>query len=314
MSGKGRDFAQVSFVPICGRDFVALVEPIILHTYEQFVFEPIDLPIFETNFEVSVTVFDEEFNYVQELVYHSLGSEEWLLKCLDTHPLLIRTYQDLHDFILRILESIASTSKKGFIDTDVSKMKIINRFLLSFLIRDSETHKFDNEFISGKHCVTSYKWIINQLLFDLYYVSLLLRGKVYGRSDLAADLRVLSEKLHDLLEPSIRLFVQRRGVSVTQHIIAALDTEYVNQDEKTNKLVSIQLAGRTVSYLRIPLIEPWDYYTIHTLTGKRYEIKNQGKASFDYTKVGVNINSILDAVRALRYGFLIYRWSNSWIE
>lgn len=192
---------------------------------------------------------------------------------------------------------IGCISRRGFVtSTDVSTMPVISKFLVKFT--ESE------DFIKGDKSIETYKWIFNIIMLHLYEVTQILLNEVEKDSDLWADLIILSRIIHDLMEPSIRLALAKRGISVIQNIFAGLDTEYHNLDEMTNKLLSIQVAGRTVTYIRLPLLEEWDFRTIHTLTGKGYKMKDLDFSIFSYDKVRSNINSLISRIRPIKYGGL----------
>lgn len=222
------------------------------------------------------------------------------------NPSLARP-NDLFEVIKLILDDISSIQRHGFSNhTDVSKMPVISKFLS--VVTDDEFY------IDGEKSVESYKWIFNIVILNLYLATLSLKSFVIAEegkeSDLFADLRVLCFHLHDLLEPSIRQSLTKRGISIIQNIICALDTEYQNVSETTNELLSIQFAGHTVSYLRVPVQEPWKFVSVHTLTGKQYPMQNldmwsqseSGRPVFDYKLVEMYINSLITQIREVQHG------------
>lgn len=216
--------------------------------------------------------------------------------------------RSFYEEILKILAEISSIQRQGFVShTDVSRMPVINKFLSMFT--DSPIY------IENDKSTESYKWIFNIIILNLYLAIITLKTYVLeseGKtSDFYADLKVLGNHLHDLLEPSIRLKLSKNGISVVQHIIGALDTEYQNVSETENELLSIQMAGHTVTYLRIPIHEPWEFVTVHTLTGKKYPMQNldlesvsddTGRLLFEYELVKTNINCLVTSTRKALYG------------
>jgi len=119
-------------------------------------------------------------------------------------------------------------------------------------------------------------------------------------SDLMADLQVLSKDIFSKIDPSIRVKMQKRGISVIQNIYTGFDTEYKNIDLKYNKLVSVQLAINTKSLLKIPMYSEYELSTINTLTGELYKV-DKSKKDFNFFMVEKAINRCIKEIRFLKY-------------
>lgn len=158
-------------------------------------------------------------------------------------------------------------------DISSSSFPIVNELVGSFTENE--------EFVKGLKSPDAYKWILNLILLNLYYLLIkilkkleLELDKALGKeSDLFADVLTISRSVYGLLDPSIRKFLERRGIKIVQNIQSGIDTEYVQVDETKNKLLSVLLAQNTISYLSIPLTEDYYYSSVHTLTGKVYRTK-----------------------------------------
>lgn len=179
--------------------------------------------------------------------------------------------KDLYKALLKVKAELSSISAQGFVThSDVTRMPVVNKFISLFTDEPS--------YINGEDTMETYKWIFNIIILHLYMANSIIRNVIKETegpsSDLYADLTVLGNDLHDLLEPSIRQSLARRGMSVRQQIIGALDTEYQNVSETMNELLSIQFAGHTVTYVKIPVHEPWEFVSVHTITGKQYPMQN----------------------------------------
>jgi hypothetical protein len=60
------------------------------------------------------------------------------------------------------------------------------------------------------------------------------------------------------IDPSIRVKLMKKGVSLIMNTYAGFDTEYVNIEMGLNKLLSVQLAASSKIILKIPKVT---YYT-----------------------------------------------------
>lgn len=185
---------------------------------------------------------------------------------------------------------------KGFINTiDLTRFPIISEFLKYFTEKE--------EYIKGIKVVDSYKWIYNILMVCLYEYSLKI---IYNMeeplldSDLMANLQVLSKDIFSKIDPSIRVKIQKRGISVIQNIYTGFDTEYKNIDLKYNKLVSVQLAINTKSLLKIPKYSEYELSTLNTLTGEVYKV-DKSKKDFNFFMVEKAINRCINEIRFLKY-------------
>jgi hypothetical protein len=119
-------------------------------------------------------------------------------------------------------------------------------------------------------------------------------------SDLMANLQVLSKDIFSKIDPSIRVKIQKRGISVIQNIYTGFDTEYKNIDLKYNKLVSVQLAINTKSLLKIPKYSEYELSTLNTLTGEVYKV-DKSKKDFNFFMVEKAINRCINEIRFLKY-------------
>lgn len=71
-------------------------------------------------------------------------------------------------------------------------------------------------------------------------------------TDIQADYINKYKVLKGLLDPFIRLNIQKRGISIYQNTYIGFDTEYELKDSMTNELISIALAVNTKTILKIP--------------------------------------------------------------
>lgn len=136
------------------------------------------------------------------------------------------------------------------------------------------------------------------LLYEFALVSLL-KSKECSDSD--ADLANLVKELYGRLDPAIRNHLLKRGISVVQNNYVGFDTEYKNIDAKHNKLLTVQLAVNSKTFVKIPKPSDFSLASVNPLTQDVYA---SGEIpGFETKKLEQIINNIVKRVRAIRYPF-----------
>ena len=87
---------------------------------------------------------------------------------------------------------------------------------------------------------------------------------------MVSELDSLRVDLTSRLDPSIRLQIQKRGVTIIQNTYTGFDSEYELLDQKshTNKLISIQIAVQSRTLIKIPLYNSLDLSFVHPQTSE----------------------------------------------
>src|SRR6185312_6345203 len=141
-------------------------------------------------------------------------------------------------------------------------------------------------------------------MISLYEYSLKIMYKMETGSemetDLMVDFEVLIKNIFSRIDPSIRIKLQKRGISVIQNVYTGFDTEYKNKDVKYNELISVQLAVNTKNLLKIPKYSEYELSTLDTLTGEVYKINKDSK-DFNFRMVEKSINKSIKEIRYLKY-------------
>jgi hypothetical protein len=170
------------------------------------------------------------------------------------------------------LEDFNLVNEKGYVKTTDDPNSIftsINKFFKDI--------KYQGSIATSDR--TFHLWV-NLIIVNLYFLCLYkdkeLQKEAASHShieDMRADLKNLILKLYSRLDPSIRLKIQKRGVTVIQNIYTGYDSEYVLKDARKhlNKLLSVQLALNTRTIIKIPLYEPYEISYIHPLTSSIYK-------------------------------------------
>lgn len=87
---------------------------------------------------------------------------------------------------------------------------------------------------------------------------------------MVSDLESLRGDLASRLDPSLRLQIQKRGVTIIQNTYTGFDSEYELFDQRynTNKLLSVQMAVQSRTLIKLPLYNSFDLSFVHPLTSE----------------------------------------------
>lgn len=229
---------------------------------------------------------------INGLVFNKIYNDFWM-----DHPSKINI-KEIYDSIQGILLDIHKIDSKGFVNnTDLSQFPVISKFINHFT--DKEVY------IKGNKVTESYKWILNVLMTSLYEYTLKIMYKIKNgsemESDVMVDFEVLVKNIFSRIDPSIRIKLQKRGISILQNIYTGFDTEYVNKgDPKLNELLSVSLAVNTKSLLRIPKYSEYELSTIDTLTGEVFKL-DKNTEDFNFNMVENSLNRSIKEIRFLKY-------------
>lgn len=125
-----------------------------------------------------------------------------------------------------------------------------------------------------------------------------------------ADLKNMSSKTFNKIDPSLRTKIMKRGVSLLLNTNAGYDTEYNNDEDDSirNIQVSAQLAVSSNIVLRIPLVIEYDYGGVETLRGGFYKQSKSSKC-VDYKGILSELRSKVNELRRVKFGISDYSLS-----
>lgn len=231
-------------------------------------------------------------NIIKGITFNKLNEELWIDFPSDID--CKKAYESVQLF----LQDIQKIDSKGFLNTtNLNDIPVISNFINYFTQ--------DEKYISGNKVADSYKWIFNVLMVCLYEYSLKLMYKIENElepdSDLLADFKTLSRNIFSKIDPSLRIKMQKRGVSVIQNVYTGFDTEYKNKDIKFNELISVQLAVNTKTLLKIPKYSEYELSTLNTLTGEEYKIDVSNEKDFNFFMIERTLNRCINEIRFLTY-------------
>jgi hypothetical protein len=177
------------------------------------------------------------------------------------------TSVNVMDSVNGLLKEMGAISQKGFVNvTDLSTLPVFSDFIPLFTV--------DDRYITGSAVSESLKWINSLILISLYKILLVqcddptgLNNEVES-SDTQVDLMELMSKIYKFLDPSLRRYIQKRGVTIIKNVYSGFDTEYKNKDEKLNNLISVQIATSTKIIIKLPLLSSYKLSIIDAQTNK----------------------------------------------
>nr|CAA73185.1 DNA polymerase [Cryphonectria parasitica] len=212
---------------------------------------------------------------------------------------IIHTVDDL-------LKHLASPGRKGFVTPSDFKLESqpvidkISKYMLEENLKDVTENGDEMDLY-----IENYKWIwniINLNIYTLMHVRLSndnLDSKASDSdSDLLAGFKHLMSRLYNNIDPSIRLKLNKPGISIVQNIYTGFDTEYKYRDKIFNDLISVQLAVNTRTILKIPKKETFYVCELDTLNNKAYPVKKL--KGFRYDLFEDIVNKCVNKIRLLK--------------
>ena len=188
-------------------------------------------------------------------------------------------------------------------------------------------YKSDTDFGSNENSFTLW---FNFIRLNLYYLTTNLIQEYSATAltldadglDLLSDLEVMASRTLAVLDPYLRVQLQKRGITFMLNTYTGFDTEYTLQNEKhfINKLISIQLAVQARVIIKVPMYNRYDIAYIHPLTSELtsfYKPKNldwinknnksttesdRGKKKVSEMNIlNASLKSCVDSIRVLKY-------------
>jgi hypothetical protein len=145
----------------------------------------------------------------------------------------------------------------------------------------------------------------NLLYLNLYYLTIHSLTNYVSVDeddvDLITDLKRLERVLFSKLDPSIRYFMRKQGISISNNTYVGFDTEFTNIEVERNSLVSVQLAVTSQTYLKIPKNTR---YTISKIDVDRNKVERlkPNSAILNYTKIENSIQRCIQCIKDIKYG------------
>jgi hypothetical protein len=228
---------------------------------------------------------------IYSLVFHDSYSSVILANSGRKHSL-----DQCLELVKTILTGLESSTSAGFLPShNLLEFPVISVLLPSFILGGKE-------YVQGGKSTESYKWIYNLLILSLSLVCVDTMQRTVitpSNADKVRILKTTEQELYGRLDPSIRHYLQKRGISIHQNTYVGFDTEFMLKGSGLNSLISAQLAVTTKSYVKIPKKIPYQISRLNE-SNKIIELNNQS-SEFNYPKLEASINMLIEGIRSLKY-------------
>jgi hypothetical protein len=196
-----------------------------------------------------------------------------------------------------LLIALESGTNKGFLTQhDLSKFPVVSEMLQCFL------EKVDDEScVKGVESMETYKWLYNVLILNLYVLVVESLQSCYIDEDVEGGLKSCERDLFERLDPSIRLYLVKRGISIKENVYVGFDTEFTKIGLCTNRIVSSQLAVSSKIYLKVPRLDVYKLAKVDEQTNKLI-LLTKSSSGLKYSKVESSIQSCIVQLRQLKFG------------
>ena len=141
------------------------------------------------------------------------------------------------------------------------------------------------------------KWGHQLLILRLYTDLMTLNEDYYLTKENYLENKTLEKELYSKIDPSIRLKLKNKGLSLIQNIYSGYDSEYKEINANNNRLLSVQLAVNTKTLLKLPNNKGYSLSKLNALTDDVYEIS--GFASLDLIKLEEELNKCINKLRVV---------------
>jgi hypothetical protein len=193
--------------------------------------------------------------------------------------LTIEKMEKILDKVGKVLKEIDSIVDKGFVNNfdlgDARKYPTLSKYVKYFVSPETTIGKLED-----KELIEITKWSYNCLLLDYYnYLNAIINqfkegGEDGEKGDRCRDIAALMKEILNKLDPSIRVYLKKSGISILLNTYTGYDTEYQNVDSRTNKLLSVQLAVSSRILVKIPLNKiNYKISAVDVSKGSLYDLK-----------------------------------------
>jgi len=214
----------------------------------------------------------------------------------------------LYRSLIKIKETLLSINlSKGYVlSTDVfNKIHYpLIADVISLFIDEEKYNSLNNYFKTS-----CYKWVINIILLNFNSVcckalsvlrnidkSKFLMDEELKFKELHSQFTILRYWSYNMLDNSIKQHLIKRNITVFSDVVCGFDTEYVPQDWGVNKMLSAQLSSAHILKVSIPIVKPFEFEGVNTLTSDTY-IKVAPKFN-DVDLLKSFIQSHIDSIRS----------------
>ena len=216
-------------------------------------------------------------------------------------PVQKYTVEQCLGLVENIIAVLESSTSLGFLPTlDLRKFPIISDLLQPFLLSVKENEV--EEYVCGDKSMETYKWLYNLIILILYQICIETLSSIdlsVANTEKIEELKLTENEMYSRLDPSIRQYLQKRGISIKQNTYIGFDTEFQIAGD-LNRLISSQLAVTTKTVLKIPRVRGYTISKLDESTNKLQAI-NKSSTVLNYSKIENSIKMFIADIRVLKY-------------
>lgn len=94
----------------------------------------------------------------------------------------------------------------------------------------------------------------------------------FENSDFLVNVRNDIKGIYNRIDPSIRMDLQKKGITFVKNIYTGFDTEYYKKSKSRNELLSVQLTVSTRVILQVPFHTDYKLTVVDPQTSKRRDV------------------------------------------
>lgn len=193
--------------------------------------------------------------YFKDLIAKAITGDKYIISP-DFQIVDMDHVVQLENFYSTYLKEMSIISNKGYINDSEVDIPYVKDFLNSFNSPISESSISINIMYYHLILLIVLSIVVQMELFidkskneNIFYKSI-------NITDVEADVLVLKNNILRMIHPVIKERLSNKGISITLNTFSGFDSEYELESSlnKTNKLISIQLAVNTGMYVKVPII------------------------------------------------------------
>jgi hypothetical protein len=200
------------------------------------------------------------------------------------------------------IKELDNLNKLGYVN---SRERVLNESICPSLVKIMKLYELEKHPIralSDKDLKKVVKWSYNKYVLEMYLHLLKEEQSLMEQMSVEEmmDFKVLKKELFNKMDPSIRVKIMDKGMSVLKNIYSGFDTEYQTLGMSENKLLSVQLAINTKVVIVLPLVKDFVISKINAQTGETYGVLLNIKG-YKFKELEQDLNRLIKEIRMIRF-------------
>ena len=231
--------------------------------------ENLSLVVYQDQDKGLVVYQDQDKGLLDLTTVTILNGDRYLVSLLPDFTIQdINHVIQLEKWMRQFLSDLTCLSDTGYVNEKVVNIPVVFR-LLNHLGLDNESYK--KPYLSRSKNEKDFSLLVNIIYYNLLQLIMLfviirielwmeeeLKNNHNSRYlDVEADIKTLRLMITRMLNPALKDKLSNRGLSISLNTYAGYDSEYELSSSlnKTNELLSIQLAVNTGFYVKVPIVD-----------------------------------------------------------